>query len=301
MFKADWLLGCPVPIDGSPRGREKLIKMAAGAIEQAMLGAGSTPSSQIPLLLCLSETGRPGRFPWLDKTFLHDLQQRVGLFHDSSEVITDGRVGGVHALSKARDLLDGGRPLCVVAGVDTLLVSETLAALEQDHRVLTNDNSNGFIPGEAASAVLLGPGETGDPVLCQGIGLGTEPATLSTDEPLRGHGLSEAIRNAFSDAGLSYAKVHLRITDANGEQRAFKEAALAMARTLRTRKEEFDIWHPSDCIGEVGAAIVPIVLGIALAGTRKGYLPGSGVLCHFGNDDHRRGSLVLQCNPGEAA
>ena len=69
-----------------------------------------------------------------------------------------GRVGGMAALNLARKLIhEGGMPLCLVAGVDSFLVGPTLAAYEAKQRLLTSDNSNGFIPGEAGAAVLLGP------------------------------------------------------------------------------------------------------------------------------------------------
>ena len=59
------------------------------------------------------------------------------------------------------------------------------------------------------------------------------------------------------------------------------------------RKEEFDIWHPADCIGEVGAAALPCMLGVALFAARKAYAPGANILCHLGNDDGKRAALVL--------
>jgi 3-oxoacyl-[acyl-carrier-protein] synthase-1 len=66
-----------------------------------------------------------------------------------------------------------------------------------------------------------------------------------------------------------------------------------MTRTLRARKERFEIWHPADCIGETGAAVGPCVLGVALAAARKSYSPGPGALCHFSGDDGDRLALVL--------
>ena len=65
------------------------------------------------------------------------------------------------------------------------------------------------------------------------------------------------------------------------------------SKKQKERKEEFDIWLPVDCIGEVGAAIVPVILGMALAAAKKGYAPGNGVLCHFGNDDGQRAAMFL--------
>jgi hypothetical protein len=75
----------------------------------------------------------------------------------------------------------------------------------------------------------------------------------------------------------------------------FKESAPAVTRTLRKRKEEFDIWHTAECVGEIGAATAPVALGVALAAARKNYATGRGLLCHFGDDDGQRTALFLTC------
>ncbi len=43
----------------------------------------------------------------------------------------------------------------LVAGVDSFVSGPTLAAYEARERLLTSQNSNGFIPGEGAAAVLV--------------------------------------------------------------------------------------------------------------------------------------------------
>jgi 3-oxoacyl-[acyl-carrier-protein] synthase I len=296
MFEGEWLIGCPVPSEENWRGRERLLQMAVPAITECMAGIDRTPPSEIPLLLCVAEDDRPGRLAGLDQTFLHEVQARVGQqFHQQSVLIERGRVGGVEAIDLARRLVANGRPYCILAGVDSLLVGPTLAAYDSKSRIQTAENSNGFIPGEAAAAVLLAPARRIEAELhCSGIGFGTEPASVNSEQPLRADGLVEAIRAAFADSGLGYEQMDFRITDISGEQYGFKEAALAQLRSMRVRKEEFYIWHPADCIGEVGAAIVPVILGVALIAMRKGYAPGPGVLCHCANDDSQRACFVLQ-------
>ena len=65
-------------------------------------------------------------------------------------------MGGAVALLQARRMLAEGRyARIIVAGVDTFLTGATLAAYGREDRLLRRDNSNGFIPGEAAGAVLL--------------------------------------------------------------------------------------------------------------------------------------------------
>jgi len=297
MFDGAWLTGCEVSFEQGWRGREKLLQMITPAIQECLDLIGNTPAQQVPLLLCVAEPERPGRFADLNDSFLRDVQTRLDqTFHGDSAVISRGRIGPIEALARADTLLSRGRPYCIVAGVDTLLTASTLNYYHEKRRLLTNENSNGFTPGEAGAAVLLAPSkEQPLPQLCcLGLGLGMEKATVEAEEPLRADGMTQAIKAALADGHCTYSDLHYRITDISGEQYGFKEAALAESRTLRERKEEFDIWHPADCIGEVGAAVVPLVLGVALAAARKGYAPGPGVLCHFAADGGDRAALVLR-------
>jgi 3-oxoacyl-[acyl-carrier-protein] synthase-1 len=184
----------------------------------------------------------------------------------------------------------------VVAGADTFLVSATLAAYDEADRLLRPDNSNGFIPGEAAGAVLLGLSQQDleTPLLCCGLGFAREPASWGSGKPLRAEGLVQAIRAALAEAGLALKDCDHRIADVSGEQYRFKEAALAITRLLRDRKVLFSLWHPADCIGEVGAATLPAMLAMLYWGARKDYLPGPIFLGHLGNDDDKRAAFIAQ-------
>jgi 3-oxoacyl-[acyl-carrier-protein] synthase-1 len=190
----------------------------------------------------------------------------------------------------------------VVAGVDTYLVAETLTSFVERRRVQTALNLDGFIPGEAAAAILLGPATAAlrGSLTCVGMGFGTEPAPLQSGLPLRADGLVTAIKAALAEAGLNMAQLDYRITDLSGEHYGFKEAALAQLRVLRARKEELDIWHPADCIGEVGAATLPVLFAVAGAAAKKGYAPGPRALCHIAADDGRRAAFIFAEN-GRAA
>jgi 3-oxoacyl-[acyl-carrier-protein] synthase-1 len=293
----EWIIGAQVSLEQPWRGLPKLVHMVVPAIRECLANLGNVRPDQIPLLLCVAEKERPGRLEGLDDQLLQDVQAELGIrFHPRSGTIAKGRVGGAIALGAARQFIyEQNIPLCLIAGVDSLLATETMDAYEEKNRLLTSQNSNGFIPGEAGAAILVGTAGSSDgaELCCLGIGSGQEQATLDSEEPLRADGLVQAFKVAFTDAQRGYEKVDYRLTDANGEQYWFKEAALALTRTLRLRKELFDIWHPVDCIGETGSATVLCALGVALAASRKNYAPGNGLLCHFGNDSGERLALVL--------
>jgi len=293
----EWIIGSQVPLEQPWRGLPKLVHMAVPAIQECLAHIGNARPEMIPLLLCVAEKERPGRLAGLDDQLFHDIEAQLGAhFHQHSGVIARGRVAGALALAEARRLIyEEHVPFCIIAGADSFLVAATLASYEKADRLLTSQNSNGFIPGEAGAAVLIGPpGRSNDPeLLCLGLGMGEERATIDSEVPLRADGLVAAFRAAFAEAGRTIDDLDYRVTDSNGEQYWFKEAALAMTRTLRARKERFQIWHPADCIGETGAAVGPCTLGVALAAARKRYSPGPGVLCHFSGDDGERFALVL--------
>jgi 3-oxoacyl-[acyl-carrier-protein] synthase-1 len=297
MFDGEWLLGCEVPHEEPWRGREKHVCMVVPAIQECLGGLDGVPPQHVPLLLCLAEEERPGRMPGLDESLLPEIEQRLGVrFHPWSRIFANGGVGGAQALDYCRTVLANGRSRCLIAGVDSFLSARTLEAYHAVHRLLTKRNSDGFIPGEAGAATLIGPEGSGGVVRCTGIGYGAEPAPIGSGEPLRADGLVQAFRAALADAGWDLGQVDYRITDVSGEQYGFKEAALALTRVLRERKEEFDIWHPADCIGETGAAVVPILLTVAGAAAAKEYAPGRRAIVHVAGDNALRAVFLLDAS-----
>ncbi|MCU7905713.1 MAG: hypothetical protein KZQ76_07580 [Candidatus Thiodiazotropha sp. (ex Epidulcina cf. delphinae)] len=294
----EWIIGCEAPLDQPWRGRAKLIKMAMAAIRECLEEVGDIEPANTPLLLCLAEQTRPGRTIDDDNQLFLDLQDELEMeFHTASRVIATGHVAVAIAIKHARTLIhQQGVKQVIIAATDTLLVGPTLAYYEEMGRLFTSNNSNGFIPGEAGAALVVeSPFDKGSEVLCcQGLGFGVEMAHVESEEPLRAEGLTAAIKESLQDAGCEMGDLDFRITDLSGEQYYFKEASLALSRTLRKRKEEFDIWHPADCIGEVGSAQGVVMLAILKAACEKGYTKGRRMFAHMGNDDGKRASLVME-------
>lgn len=298
----EWIIASEVPLEQPWRGLSKHVKMLAMAVTECLEQHPAVKPERLPLLLCVAETKRPGRLQGLDDRLFNDLQDELQLRFDTehSSIIAHGRVAGAVALRQARRLLIEHRvPAVLIAGVDSFLVGPTLADFEERDRLQTSVHSNGFIPGEAACAVLVTLPPRGDQpqLLCRGMGFAVEKAPIESGQPLRAAGLSQAFKAALTDAGCAMHDLDFRITDISGEQYYFKEASLALSRTLRQRKEEFDIWHPADCIGEVGAAIGPAMLTVLLAACRKGYTLSNHILCHCGDDDGKRAALVMSYQP----
>lgn len=300
----DRIIGSEVPMEQPWRGLVKLAKLAAATVRECLDAMDYQPEQDnpIPLVLVIAEEHRPGRLPGLGGALLFEVEHELGLkFHPESSVVTHGRVGGAIGLLRAEKLIHERKlSRVLLCGVDTYLTGPTLSAYVELNRLLTPTNSNGFIPGEAAAAVVLGPtdAEQGPGISCRGIGFSREAATIELGKPLRADGMVEAATMALTAAGIGMDCVDHRISDLSGEQYRFKEVALTTTRMLRKHKDNFGIWHPADCVGEVGAAALPVMLGVLYGAARKGYLPGPVFLAHLSNDDDKRAALVLSLQGG---
>jgi len=293
----EFIIGCAVPLEQPWRGKTKLLKMAAIAIDECLSVNKEIVPNLTPLLLCVSDQERKGRVIDDDKQFFLDLQSELGLtFHEKSYVVAKGHVAVAMALNYARILLqESNINHVLIAATDSLLVWPTLAHYVEHERLLTSKNSNGFIPGEAGAALVveLADSRAKNQLICQGLGFGVEKAHVYSEEPLRADGLVAAIRESLKDAGYGESVLDFKITDLSGEHYYFKEASLAFSRIDRTKREEFDIWHPADCVGEVGAALGLVMIAVLKAACEKAYTKGNHMLAHLGNDDGQRSSMVL--------
>jgi len=281
------ILAHQVVLDESWQGLRKLAKMASMAAADALQHLPRAEWSRMPMLLCVAEKERPGRLLNLDEQLLGMIQKELGItFLEHSAVISQGRVSVAVALAQGRALIEQK---------DSLLNWPTLDHYSINDRLLAGEQSNGFIPGEAAGALLLGGGHGHTEVLaCHGIGFGVEHAPLESELPLCADGLSQAIKAALADADMSMRDLSYRITDLSGEHYYFKEASLALSRVLRDIKSEFDVWHPAESVGEVGSAIGVMLIAVAVKAYAKGYAKGACVLIHMSNDAGQRAALILR-------
>jgi 3-oxoacyl-[acyl-carrier-protein] synthase-1 len=298
-----YLAAGKVPLPQWWVGIGKLADLAAPAIQECLAAAAPVPAPEVPVLLGVAPPDRPFRFPDLDRQIVEEIEHRLGFrLHPASRVIPEDHVSLAVALREAGDLLaETQAPCLIVAAVDSLLHQDLKEYYLSKRRLLTPINSNGFSLGEAGAAVLVVPAGTvpeGELEIL-GVGMAVETATIESEQPLRGDGLTLAVREAFTASGLTVQETQYRIADVNGEHYKFKELTLAMGRFPRKPTGKlFEVWHPIEYIGDVGAAIGPIIVGWALHAGRLGYGNGPTVLCTLANDNGARAALVVNYRPG---
>lgn len=211
-------------------------------------------------------------------------------------VLALGRTGLGGGLQQAMRLL-GEQTVeqVLLIGADSYLNAADMNAMLRAERLLVKGNSNGFLPGEAAAALLLtlaAPGARG--VFIEGIGHADEAGRPDGSVPSRAIGLTQAIRAACEQAKLAPAKLDFRLSDQNGEQFFARESANAMSRIMFGARQLAHLTL-ADKIGEVGAAT-----GVAMLAwlwhdmPHLDHSPGKLGLLHLANDGGERCAVVVR-------
>jgi len=279
---------------------EKLADLAAPAISECLAEAENTATEEIPLLLGVASQDRRNRWKHLDEQIIGEIEHRLQTqFHPSSKTIPRDRVSGIASLQEAYQLIEELKvPYCILAATDSYLCPKMLRPYIEKRRLLTPRNSNGFSPGEAGTAVLVRkPRVQTEPGVLHilSTSLTQEKATIESTDPLNGEGLTKACKEVFSEGKLTVYDIDYRITDLNGEHYRFKEACIADLRFVRDPKEKlYDLWHPIEYLGDIGSAIGPCALAVALHASQKGYAVGTTALLHFGNDNGERAAAIVK-------
>jgi len=276
-------------------GAFRLAQMVSLAVEECLR---DQPYAETAILLVLPDQERP-----LDIQRLAESCERVCLDHLGRRPLsvrhfTQGAVGCLAALREARSLLERDRNRRVlVVGADTWLTTPSIQQALAQNRLLTSDKSDGFIPGEGAAAILLGPPSHAGALLLKSLGIGEEPATLFSDDPCVGKGLAQAIAAAFKEAGLEPHQATLRIADTTGEEYFFVESAYAWGRVMRADQPEgHQFLLPASRVGEVGAAAGILSLAYLWHLNRVDRLPGPHSMVFLSSAGPQRGAIATSVN-----
>jgi 3-oxoacyl-[acyl-carrier-protein] synthase-1 len=121
-------------------------------------------------------------------------------------------------------------------------------------------------------------------------GLGQEQGHRYSKEPYLGNGLADAVRAAVQ--GVPGRAIRTVFCSFNGESFGAKEWGVAAIRNAEALHGDFRLEHPADCFGDLGAAMAPVLVGLAALGLRKGYTPGPSLVWCASEGALRAASLV---------
>jgi 3-oxoacyl-[acyl-carrier-protein] synthase I len=296
--RASWL-GADV------RGSERYARLLLPAIEQALEVLSMDTLQRGPrvgLALALPPE-RPGRPAALVPALLAAIAARYPDQFVEIRTFESGHAASYLALEAAMTgLAAAAVDVCLVAGVDTYFVPETLEwleAVDQLHGAGRLNNAWGFVPGEGAGAVLIGlerlAHELGGPSYgtITGLGIARETRLIKTAAVCTGDGLTEAFRAAL--VGLEPgARVHNVFCDLNGDPYRADEYAFSVLRTKEHFRAASDFVAPADCWGDVGAASGPLHIALAVISHRKRYSKGDVSLAWASSDGGERGAALIR-------
>ncbi len=308
---ADEWLGLSDGEDSVHGGVTRLASMAVRAAREAATGAGGVRADRCVCLLLAGDAGRAGHSVDELRDCYDACERALGhSFHPMSAILPWGEAGLAGALAQARaSLAREDVAHVLVLSVDSLLDVADIQHYLRQRRLLSSQHSDGFIPGEAAVALVLrrwsaeAPGTPAGAVLAvQGLAEAQETASFESDEPNHGKGLAKAIRAALAEAGLEAHQVHHRIGTSAGESFFMDEATLAWSRVLRQREPQgYTEPLPGAHVGLCGAAQGPLAIALALDMLRKRWAAGGNFLLHASDARERRCAVVLRGDQAAAS
>ena len=173
----------------------------------------------------------------------------------------------------------------------------SLLWLREQKRLREFPKRTGILPGEAGGFVVLesvpharSRGASVQALVTAAAGRSQQ----STDKPVDGQALAEALRSAVRGINEPDALV---VSDFNGERYRAHEWMLAVPKGM-WRYETLRHWHPAEFIGDSGAASGVVSTAWAAQALRRGYAKTPHVLVWGASDEGAREALMISLAGG---
>ncbi|EEH9715153.1 hypothetical protein ACSC89_003449 [Salmonella enterica subsp. enterica] len=276
-------------------GTARIRRMFRQVLDECLSGDPLLIPEQTCLLLITPESERPGtdRY-WQEEIYRICTEQQA--FHTSSEILPMGKTGLVPALKLAQELLlRSGVHRVLIAGVDSFLTPAAITHYMD--RLLCDENTEGFLPGEGAGAICVTLSDSHcDSIVITGLGQAYEEAHYLQEKlPNCSKGLTNAIRMALSDSGIDLSETHFHISANNGESYYARETTHAISRCLNCRVQNYPHILINAYLGETGAAAGPLILAYLAATLRHPDNQKVRALVHLSDDSGQRVAAIIEC------
>jgi 3-oxoacyl-[acyl-carrier-protein] synthase I len=213
--------------------------------------------------------------------------------------IARGHASFAYALAEVGPLLNARRlDGALILGIDSYYDPHVLERLFEEERVLDSDWRDAFVPGEAATGIMVTRHDVARHLgyiplaTVESVATNEEVATVDNDVGLLGLGLSRPAVAVCKKMKEHNAHLDWWINDVTGESFRLQEFSLAWPRAAHLAMTDvaFD-FLPSN-LGDLGAATMPTAAAIAIEGMRRGD-PGGQFTMITGSSDHGSRGVVL--------
>lgn len=202
------------------------------------------------------------------------------------------RSGAVLAIGEAaRKLHSGECDIALVIAADSLTDPNRIITDIAKRQVKTDDNPTGYIPGEAAVALLLQREHTGTECVLHAPTIAIAPEGAQGSPACGAAAISKAVQETMASAGIAFDSPGTLYLDLNGEVERNEEwgHALVKLQGLRNWKTRL----PATSFGETGTASPLLGVMLAKAAFDRRYSNRTNALVMSVDKDGTRASLAM--------
>ena len=201
-------------------------------------------------------------------------------------------------------LSKGESDYCVVGGVDSYALPETVTWLDKQNRIRWKENKWGFVPGEGAGFLLVTTvkkaEKAGRPILANVLSVSTndEEIRINSSKTCEGRGLTKAMEGSLKHLPPK-KKIDEIYTDLNGERYRADEYGYACMRN-KEKLNGFGNFHaPVVNWGDMGAGTIPNLINLAIHKVNEGDSKGPYHMFTASSDNGKRCVALLEIQPLE--
>ena len=288
----------PADADWVVRAERLAQQPALEALQPLLMPRGFMPRVHALIGLPEPRPGLPDDYvPQFGRAFQRSLRPQIQF--DSVSYLPSGHASGLAGFGQALSLLSSRAcDACLVGGLDSYLVPETLEWLDETEQLHSARTIWGFCPGEGAAfcavTTLAFATHCGLlPLLAvPAAGTGTELNRIGTDSVCVGEGLTTALQGALQ--GATDCAVGYSICDMNGEPYRGDEFGFALLRCRRWFEDSAPFVTPADRWGDQGAASGPLFAVLAACVADKVYCPADSSLLWASSVGGLRAAVLLR-------
>ncbi len=284
-------------------GADRLARLASVALREALVPLGGLPRGiSAQLALALPENTQGGNSK--NGRVLSDwLARSIGQVLPISEIVPfpAGHAAGAEALERAHTWISSGKEhIVVVAGVDSYYNWDDLEPMEKADRIITEDNLDGMIPGEAAAFVVLVSEWLAARLQVRPVarlvsaGTARDPHPFGSEEVCGAEGYTQAAGVVLAPLQAANRRVNYWWVDLTNETRKTKEFQLTVPRIGDVLGTATHLMTPLRELGDTRAATIPLMVALSSEAWHKGYGADTISVCMAASDGGMRGMTVLE-------
>jgi 3-oxoacyl-[acyl-carrier-protein] synthase-1 len=285
------ITGALTPLRPKPGRLDRVAGLGLLALTDCAAGLPPSPLA-VPVFVCSAETSDLGS---PEGELLEAILAGAPFPVDRarSRILARGKDALPEALASIARLLTAREaPGCYLVGADSLIGRKRLRRLARAGTIVDGVNSDGFIPGEGAAALLLAPhADRATKAIIAGLGSARD-AGLAKGQAATGQAIGQALDQALAEARLPPARLSAAVHDLAGQYALFEELALATARPPLASLPALKMIQPAIATGELGAASGVVSLAAAAFFLERG-VAGEAAAALFMSAGPSRGAAIL--------